>query len=229
MITCVVPSNDDRVFEVFAKSYFEAVKLPLVVIYGDGLSEGIRKKYGYVSFLPEPDPFSVYAAVNVGINFASDNDVVVICDDVYIHTVSIIKKLRMVAYANDDIGITVPLVSNVVNNVQAPVPLEYDVEFVNGYPYITTSQKVNFEFAFLKRSVINRVGMFDEGYKWFRGDVDYNRRCLNAGYVNAVSYAAYVQHGGPMFGRNAGNTTGVLTQEDVAPDYEHWNRKWGVV
>lgn len=228
MITCVVLSNNDRIFRVFARSYLETINRPLVVIYGDGLSEEVMREYSMFRYIPEHSPFGVYAACNIGIDAASTDDVIIMCDDIYIHTVNIIEKVEMVAYADKGIGITVPLVSNVANNVQAPVPLRPDVEFVGGYPYITTSQKVNFEFAYLKRSVINRVGMFDEKYKWCRGDVDYNRRCIDAGYYQAVSYATYVQHGGPMFGRDASNTAGPFTQEMVAPDYEHFNRKWGV-
>ena len=43
------------------------------------------------------------------------------CDDIYIHTAKIMDKLQKVAYAENDIGLVVPLIGNVITNVQSDI------------------------------------------------------------------------------------------------------------
>lgn len=227
-VTCIVLAKYDRVFDVFAKSYLEVTDCPLIVIQHDELSQGIMDKYDMFHYIGEPSPFGVYAGWNRGIRLtAVDRDVVVMCDDIILHTACFMDKLKTVAYANEEIGLVVPLSGDVLDVVQAPIPLRQEAELIGHLPYVRTTMKISLELAYLKRPVINKVGLFDEGFRFHRGAPDYAKRCLQAGYRHGVCYATYIQHGGPAFGKNWGNTTGVLTNEDVAPDWEHWREKWG--
>ncbi|MHA2264816.1 MAG: methyltransferase domain-containing protein [Candidatus Thorarchaeota archaeon] len=224
-VICIVPSKIDRIFRIFATAYRDTITCELIVIDGDGLSDEIKKEFSEFTYIDAPRPFAIYKAFNDAFKLTGQADVVTITDDVYIHTANIIEKLQQVAYADENIGMVVPLLQNAFTEDQWVQNQKTETDYVDWIPYIRMKEKACMDFAYIRRDLLAKVGVLDENYRWHRGDVDFSKRVLEAGYEHAICYATFAQHGGPIFGRPFENT--IFDQDiDTGPDKAYWNARW---
>jgi len=222
-VTCIVSSKHDWVFDIFAMSYLETISYPLIVLHE--LTDDIRNKYSMFQYVDAPVPFSPYSAWNIGIKLSENDDVVLLTDDLYLHTTNMVEKLQQVAYAEKGIGCVGPLLETAQNPQQHPANQPPCPMGKAGWiPYMVTQDKVDAESLYIKRTVIDDIGLFDENFRWYRGHHDFALRVRLAGYLHAICYAVFVQHGGPIYG-NGKAITATLTENDINPDLIYWEKK----
>lgn len=230
----VVTSKFDDIFEVFVSSFREATSGALIVV-DDGLSDGIKKRFEHslISYVPAPQPFGFSAAVNAGIEAAGRRDVIYLNDDCYIHTVGLDEKLNEVAYAEPSIALVTCLMTNVHNQEQVPgnAKVAARARLSGSVAYALLNDVVSFGCVYLPRWMIDLVGGMDEGYIMIRSDIDYCRTLWQRGYSLAICLNAFVEHGGPMFGRQISNTRfrvgGRLMEGCHENDRARFLEKWG--
>lgn len=254
MVSMTAAKYDD-IFEVFAESYIDNMTCPLIVV-DDGLSQELKAKYKNFQYTPAPSPYSWARLANAGIKAAGDADVIVFNDDVFIYTKNMDEILQAAAYASPDIGAASAMRDDRLDRSLAKTPeisnydlyLLYvedrwnDALFVGGIPYTTdpaqwgkyANHKVGntpmTTCTYVKRSVINLVGLLDEGYLVSTEDYDWGLRILEAGYLSALVYGAYIEHGGIYFEKAFSNTRRRAGNAGTAQvDKDYFNEKWGKI
>lgn len=229
-IVSVVPSKYDDIFKVFADAYLYTISSDCLVI-DDGLSEDVGAAYDGFKFVPAPSPFGFAKSVNKGIRLAEDADVIVWNDDCFIHTLAIDKMLRMVAYASPEIGLVTPMMTNVKNAYQYPENKPVDTLKVDGIEYTVRDTIITFGCVYLKREILNEVGLLDEAFLIGREDVDFGIRLEEAGYKVAICHSAFVEHGGDKFEARWSNTrhragnVGTRMEDIIYFDEKHGGRE----
>ena len=227
----IVLSKFDEIFTVFIRSYMDNISSPLLVI-DDGLSDQIKSKYNGedVSFVASPKPFGFTKSVNMGIKLAGNADVLIFNDDCFIHTTGLDTKLSEIANADDSIALVVPMMTNTMNTHQRPATQIVEQEVHKGLFYAISPSAVSFTCFYLKRAVIDHIGMIDEGFVgWGREDADYSGMVQTAGYKLAICYSCFVEHGGPKFGATISNSRRRLGECRTDPrNVEYYKLKNGV-
>jgi len=202
-VRCIVLSKFDDVFEIFADSFMKMIGGYLLVV-DDGLSESIRKKYNTFEYIGCPQPFSISKACNLAISYVYPYDILRFDDDMIMLTPQAHRVLQVVAYRQPDIGIVAPMMANVMNHLQSPdnrVNMEYVL--LN-----ERNDDVSMGGNYIKRDVLNVVGIYDEGFGVLAcgNDHDYCIRVRLAGFKVAIAQDCLFQHGGEPFNDTTTNT-----------------------
>lgn len=161
-------------------------------------SRGFRVQSPGWKEIAGPSPFVFARNANLGICTAGDRDVLLINDDVRFTRAGTLETLRRVAHSNPCIGILSPQFIGQVGNLlqRAAYPL----------PGLTFSaQRLCFTCVYLKRAVIDRIGLLDERFTGYGAeDDDYCWRVQAAGLRLVVTPEIVVRHG---FGKQTQATT----------------------
>lgn len=139
--------------------------------------------------VPGVEPFIYARNANLGIQAAGRADILLVNDDVQFCGMGPIANLARIARSDPRIGILSPLVMGGVGNLlQRGRP---------GAPRLIVSQeRLAFVCVYLKREVIDQVGLLDERFDGYGGDDDdYSHRVQRAGFTLSVTSAALVRHG----------------------------------
>lgn len=134
------------------------------------------------------------AGLNIGIKY-SENDVVFMNNDLIIRGKDWLMNLYNEAYSDDKIGL-VDLTGSVNNPYGKRLqPLESILSQNLSYLNVDVRYRVSFVICYVKRSIINNVGLVDEHF--YRGcdDVDYSVRCLLNGFTVSTAFADYSHFG----------------------------------
>lgn len=225
-VRCVVLTKFDDVFEIFANSFLEMIGEYLLVV-DDGLSESIRSKYNTFEYIGSPRPFAISRACNLGFSYKYPYDILRFDDDMIIKTPQAHRVLQTIAYRQPEIGIVVPMMTNVMCPLQDPVN-KVDKEYIILAP---TDDNVSMGGNYIKRDVINIIGGYDEEFGYMAGgnDHDYCNRVRLAGFKVAIAQRCLFQHGGEPFSSVMSNTrsrcSGQL--ETVHDAGVYLSKKWG--
>lgn len=136
-----------------------------------------------------PEPYIMPINENLGLHAAGWNDVIFISDDVQFTDSGQLDKLQEVAYSDPEIGMVMPQLQG---GTCCP-PQHHD------HKLDTSPQEVDFApfiAYYLKREVIDRVGLLDErfvDYGW--DDKDYCLRVRMAGYRIVLTDKVVFKHG----------------------------------
>lgn len=170
-------------------------------------------KHPRVSVLTNDQNLGFVASVNVGIETAGDDDVVILNSDALLSPGSL-NALAQGAYSDPKIATATPFSNNasIYSLPRKGSPLSLTdgkkqvalmAEAVRSLPPIVVEMPVGHGFCmFIRRSALNAVGAFDE-ISFGRGyseEVDFCLRSRTAGLVNVLVSQAFVGHiGGVSF------------------------------
>ena len=136
------------------------------------------------------EPFSFPRNANLGIKAVSDGDVLLMNDDAQFTESGSIEKLQEIAHAHPEIGILSPHIDGEADNVFQTDP----AKFPGGLTYC--ERRLCYICVYLKREVIDRVGLLDELFSGYGfDDQDHCLRVLLAGLTLAVTSEVTVKHG----------------------------------
>jgi len=214
----IVLTKYDDFFEIFVRYFIKNINRDLVVI-DDGLSDKIKGKYPQFIYLESPKPFAWCLSNNLGMMYRSDDDVLLLQDDWTIQTKDIDLIMQHIAYKEEDIGTVVSRMDNVMNH---DMQRKFD-----GMEYVVTYHDV--PPMLLKRSVIEKVGLFDENFRFGVGgyeDNDYSICLRNAGYKAVIAQQCFIGHGGEEFGRKHSNTRARAGCMNSTINRDYFHEKW---
>lgn len=166
-----------------------------------------NNKKGNIFVLINKENLGFVKTVNKGMAF-SNSDVVLLNSDTIV-TKNWLKKIVDCAYSNENIATVTPL-TNYGNTCSVPefckfneLPTDLTIEefalliervSLRKYPMIPSA--VGF-CMFIKRSVINEIGFFDESYnKGYAEEADFSCRAIEYGFINVLCDNTFVYHKG---------------------------------
>lgn len=188
-----VPTRYDDIIQPLLMSLKILSPQPRVVIVADGH----ERDYGYelAHYVGKSKHKFVYAAAaNLGIQALDDLDVILLNDDISFDDKLVFQKLQAAAYFNERVGIVSPLIQGCVGQLR-----QRWWEHKHYWPANTDLLYVDvlcFPCVYLRRAMINEIGLLDEKFINYGGDDDdYSARARKAGWRLAVMRDAVVVHG----------------------------------
>ncbi|MBN2169056.1 MAG: glycosyltransferase [Actinobacteria bacterium] len=169
----------------------------------DGTLEYLRELPG-INLIENGENLGFVKGNNKGIR-STQRDIVLLNNDTVMIQPDWLDKMQKVAYSSDDIGVVgCRLVNAEGNLVQAgtymPLPSFWGQEYPGDEKDIgqyTDNQEVEgiiFACAYVKREVIDKVGLLDEDYFAYYEDTDYCLKAREAGYRVFCCGEATVKH-----------------------------------
>lgn len=136
---------------------------------------------------------------NAAMGDTDPNDVLLLNSDTILYD-GWVRKLVEAAYTASDIGTAIPLSNNAsCYSLFQGIDIQNDLNPVlaeTGYDLIEIPTGVGF-CLFIKREVLQKVGLFDEVFgKGYGEETDFCRRALKAGYRHVLTPQTFVYHAG---------------------------------
>lgn len=142
-------------------------------------------------------------AINAGLKRSESLYVVLMNNDVVV-TDGWLEKLIEILESNKEIGLVSPVTDHSasicqwrrLSNILKLGIHDQPEKYFNNQPssfYVVTSN-VAFFCMLLKREVINKIGLLDEGFVIWGNDNDYNNRARFAGFKTAIALNCFVYH-----------------------------------
>jgi len=190
--TVVIPNHYRDVIEPLLRSIHKYENSPDVLIVADrhDLDYGYRR-------VRIDGKFIFSHAVNVGIDSCAPNDVILLNDDVRL-IMPTFRQLSKLAYSDDQIGILSPLIDGGCGNLFMRASRTdlwkpgMDFHFCNA----KGGDRVTFACVYIKRSLIDSIGRFDENFKGYGfDDADMSIRTVKSGWKLAITNKLTVMHG----------------------------------
>lgn len=186
---------NDKSTDIRIQKYFENLK---------------KKKTDKIILLDNKKNLGFVKTVNKGMAY-SHNDVILLNSDTVV-TNRWIEKIREAAYTNKAIATVTPLtnngticsVPNFLEDNELPSNIELEkysqmIENLSCNKIIEIPTAVGF-CMYIKRSVINEIGLFDDVNfgKGYGEENDFCCRCIENGYINVVCTNTFIYHKGDM-------------------------------
>ena len=170
------------------------------------LLEEYKKKYKFIKLLKNEKNLGFVGTVNKGMK-ESKNDVVLLNSDTEV-TKNWLKKMSECAYSDNNIATVTPLSNNATlasvpkaftpNELPTGMSLEEMADIVEKSAYNSNYEVLTGHgfCLYIKRSVIEEVGLFDEeGFgRGYGEENDFCFRCLDCGYRNVICDNTYIYH-----------------------------------
>ncbi len=189
---------------------------------------------------PEKEKYSNAHAINFGVQSASsDSEYYFILNDDTILTKNCLVDLVTTSKRLDDWACVMPIGNDQMGKYYLETPRligPYRLESIKGHEAEMMALNSPYHFglmffdslclyAFLvPKRVWEGVGPFDESFGPVgQDDIDWSRRVVKSGFINAVSMNALVWHAG---GASADITMGALNSKARAESLEPYNKKW---
>ena len=138
--------------------------------------------------LQAPDPFGFARNANIGIKAAWPNDVLLVNDDVSFMS-PCVERVEAVAESFPTAGIIAPVV---VGYVKSPIQ-RGECRWDDGS--VVREPNIAFACVWLRRKMIEEIGLLDERFSCSYEDDDYCRRAQKKGWEPVVTNRAFVRHG----------------------------------
>lgn len=203
----IVPSPNSDPYAIVIPNKFEDIILPLFRSFSHYntnpskviiVSDNHDRNYGFESVRVDGE-FIYSKSANAGIRHAVPHDVILLNDDIRLIQPDTFNKLFKIAYSDPSIGILSPLIDGGCGNVYMDVhrigKLWTGSQHImyregTGYDYIS------FACVYLKRQLLNQIGLLDENFTGFaRDDADMCIRAVRAGWRVAITKDVRVRHG----------------------------------
>lgn len=210
---------------------YESRKPQLTIV-----ADGHDRSYGYDLVRTDFPKFIFGRSANIGIKRSSPNDVILINDDVRLLSSDTFKGLHDIAYQHHEVGILSPLIDGGCGNVYMQAARTSDLwasnPGINGsvlYRGGTGFDYVSFVCVYLKRSMLDQIGLMDEGFSDYgRDDADMCIRAVRAGWKIAITNKLTVRHGlgGEDFNRGKNWNTSFSRQGILDAKNEYFYKKY---
>lgn len=199
--TIVIPNKYPDILMKAFESWFRFRTKPVrVIVVGDNHS---HKFYNFET-LESEGKFIFSKSANIGIRAAEPDDVILMNDDVHLTHLHSLQWLFEAAYSDQSIGIISPLIDGAVGNVYQnswrarelwkDCPAVYgDIMYRGG----TSFDYVSFACVYLKRAMLDQIGLMDEYtfVDYGRDDTDLCIRAVRAGWRIAITRKVVMRHG----------------------------------
>lgn len=196
-----------------------------VVVIDDGLAyrpEG-------PTYLDGVKPFVFARNVNAGIRAAGDSDVITLNDDALLTEYHGFTKLHMIVERNPEYGIVASSCNNVGNERQLRRGMVGHLNIVwdgvgIGYELRDEPRMVCLIAVWLRRAMLNQIGLLDERYVGY--GIDDDDLCFTAraaGWKIGIYDGCYVDHGS-LRSSYRGDPT---APSDFRPNLRLFMEKWG--
>jgi len=200
----VIPSKTAANVYRCIKSIKEAGEHCRIFVIDDGVDwESIRDEHGVflpcgyeVGIIPGLKPFCFARNVNLGIQAAGDDDVIIMNDDAGLQTPNGLQRLAELAYSgtrfpampHNPIGMVGPVTEHVGNVRQLQRAAKQRLRW--------EPRMLCFVCCYIPRHVLRAVGPLDERYTHYgMDDDDYSLRIRNAGFTIGITDEVFVDHG----------------------------------
>lgn len=168
----------------------------------DGSGLAIATRYHHddsIPFVIQRNVGPIHKSWNTGIKFAGDDDVAIINDDVllpwdFVDSFSAYAKSGgAMMYCPDNAGF--PPTNRIRKGYEWYSKSVLDFRLLDHAEYVLPPSLTGW-CMIIPNSTIKKVGMFDEGFKLYFGDKDYEARIFKHGGQIAFIKGLYVQHYG---------------------------------
>lgn len=189
MLSVVIPSKDHNnlIPCVRAIQSMESTFSVHIIVVDDGAREVAQHHISGVTWVDGIKPFCFSRNVNLGIQAAGDDDVLICNDDALLQTPGGFTRMQTVTRANPQYGV-VSAVTNSVGNLE-------QMRRMGTHGIRELSHTACFVCVLIPRKVIDAVGLLDEAFQpaYFEDD-DYCTRAKNAGYKIGAWDGCFVDH-----------------------------------
>ncbi len=172
----------------------------------DGSIERLKREFPQVTFIENEDNFGFDVAMNRGLIYAFSRgyDYALLLNNDLTAAPDFLGKLVRVAESRPDIGVLSPAIydydTGAVDNMgwrfhpRSGYTTKIKPEPPESAPPVLGSDFVSGCAMLIKREVVTRVGLLDEGLYFLAEDLDYGLRCKDAGYGVVTVTGASVYH-----------------------------------
>jgi len=211
-----------------------------VIVVDNGSTDGTADylhQIKNITLIKNGTNFGYSHAVNIGIKAAKpDADIVLLNNDVELIEEGWLSRLTECAYTWEDLGILGVKIlkdSGVLQHCGAYLPLDTfwgrqiaggEVD-INQYSGLNECESVVFACAYIKRSVINSIGLLSEDFFAYFEDTDYCLRARRNGIKVAVCGDIRVRHSESASTRE----NGVSHNEIFLKSQQIFKEKWGAI
>jgi GT2 family glycosyltransferase len=156
---------------------------------------------GNYEVLASYGPFVFSKNVNLGLNYLAPEDVIFCNDDISFPEKGTLSKLAGYARARTNVGITAPLVDGGVGNPYQDYNQRetyWRLDQIEGTVTgrTSTSKPVCFICVYIKRKMIDEIGLLDESFTGYGlDDNDYCIRARRAEWRTTITSLCHVKHG----------------------------------
>ncbi len=189
----VVLSGYADIFEKYMESAAKFERDTATCAVTSGLLSKVEAVELGDSWIAGPEPFSFPRNANIGIRAAGRADVFLVNDDVQFLKPNSVATLARIAHEHPEVGVLSPVFEGRVGNslqesgawtTKRPGALRY------------STQRLCFTGVYIRRAVINHLGLLDERFDGYgRDDDDYCKRVQDAGFKLAVTPEVVMRHG----------------------------------
>jgi len=192
----VIPNKYDDVIRPLVESIrqFEFSSTRVLIV-----ADHHERDYGFeLVRTASPDAFVFARQCNVGIREAGRADVMLVNDDIRLMRFNTFATMWRVAQENPDVGILSALIDGGVGNQKQQAQNNHHWSGGDGLVYCSGfgEDYLCFPFVFLRRKMLDEIGLLDERFIHYgKDDADLCRRAVLAGWKLGITKDAVVCHG----------------------------------
>lgn len=195
----IVTLNNKKILEECINSinaHTRAVSFEIIVVdnnSADGTQQLIKARYPGAALIENNENLGFSKANNQGLKTAKGRYVLVLNDDTYVKDDSF-SKLVVFMDDNPEIGICGPKLLNIDGSIQRQGSILSARKWLSKNP--TEVSLIIGACMLIRRSVLDRIGFFDENIFFYNDDLDLCKRARSAGFKVVYSPIAEVYHYG---------------------------------
>jgi GT2 family glycosyltransferase len=215
MFSVIIPSKTDRNLRACVAAVRAAGETSRIIVADDFDGPvGLPRNYEPVDWQKGVKPFVFSRNVNIGIEAANGDDVILLNDDALLKTPHGFTAIERIAAAHPEYGVIASACHNVGNRRQWPQKVGLREE----------PRMVCFVCVYIPRRTIETVGLLDERFVGYGcDDDDYCLRVTRAGLKIGIFDGCYVDHAS----LNSAFRGRALSAGDYRGNLKIFADKWG--
>jgi GT2 family glycosyltransferase len=215
----VIPSRNATNLAACVGAIRAAGETARIIVVDDGVDGDNSGSWDeYLTWVKGVKPFVFSRNVNLGIQVAGDDDVIIMNDDALLETERGFTLMARVLRAYQDVG----LIAAACDQVGNPNQFKRSDSLLRPEP-----RMVCFVCVYIPRRTINIVGLLDERFVGYGlDDDDYSFRVRKAGLKLGIFDGCYVDHGSLPSSYRAPSATN-QGQCSFMPNMRRFIEKWG--
>ena len=169
-----------------------------VIVVDNGSSDGTiqyLESQEWIRLIKNTKNLGFSKGINIGIKTARNSDVVLLHNDMIVTQDDWLRRLQNAAYAHEKVGIVGCRLVNLEGMFLHAGTYIYPETYcgqqigsgqmdINQYSAMREVQGIVFACAYIKRELVDKIGLLDEDYFSYFEDTDYCFKALHAGYMS---------------------------------------------